>query len=180
MSDGDIKKDMLIILLWLYCCTVALWNWSWGHVWSLLPGCPRWSRCFSLHGDPHLDFKLKLFGYTHVRFCSAIVPKHQHAVLAVGPPSLGHTTLQPTLENLCGATSEPRPSGYITLWVCYLCFPLADASWNHFKLSGGSNKAAGEDQAFLYLLLTHLHHKATWCPLEHLLGHRRSHVTLPE
>ena len=32
-----------------------------GRDWPLLPGFPGWSRFFSLHGDPHLDFKVTKF-----------------------------------------------------------------------------------------------------------------------
>lgn len=183
MSDGDIKKDMLIILLCplivlLHSGSLKLVLGSWL---IFAPRLPSLIQMLQSSWWSTLGLQIKTFlDYTHVLFCSAAVPKHQHPVLAVGHASLGHTTLHPTLKNLCRATSEPRPSEYVTLWAFCLCFLLADASWNHLKLSGGSNNAAGEDQAFLYPLLTHLHHKATWCPVEHLLGCRRSHVALPE
>lgn len=135
-SDGDVKKDAVLSVL---CLLIELLRSG-----SLKLVLGSWvtsvSRLLLVIQMPQSSWRSTLglqyyifFMFIHMCFfCSATIPKHllcQPGLQALGTEPFPHT------QNLYAVTSEPIPSGCISLRASLLHNLLEDAIWDHSKMS---------------------------------------------
>lgn len=134
-SDGDVKKDTVLSVSCLpiellHSGSLKLVLGSWVTSAPRLPLLIQMPQS-SWRSTPGLRYYIFLI-FIHMCFFAQPLFQSTSFVSRASRP-WAHNPL-PHTQNLYGATSEPRPSGCITLWASLHNLP-ADAIWNHSKLS---------------------------------------------